>query len=400
MKVRVFQKSGEKKRRGARKCPWSVQWRQNNGRHSKTIGAKADAEKFAAIKQAELLDKQAGVVTTKLWSEFVEEYDRLVVANFRSEQTKLLTRQILRTFREICKPKLVYAIDRLDLDQYVTKRLKMPGKKAGDTLSPATVQKELRHIRAALSTAKDWNYLRSIPRLPRVKGHQKDKRFMTEDHFNVIMVASDQARQPDPRIHLGMDAGTWWRALLATAWTSGMRIGALMALRWDDVDLDRGVVWSRGRDNKGKRDTKHDIQGAVEFLRLLPRIDPRVFPWNHHRRTLDVAFHAIQRAAGIVLTCPEKHEHTDACRAYGFHDVRRSHATYNYGKVSDRALQQQMGHASFATTQQYIRYAELHQTDAYPAHLPLTLQGGQALSEKHQNGTNDGNKPALRVVSA
>ena len=216
-----------------------------------------------------------------------------------------------------------------------------------------------------------------------------------------VMVACDQARQPDPRSHPGMEPATWWRALLATAWVSGMRIGALLALRWEDVDLDRGVVWSRGRDNKGKRDMQHDVQGAVEFLRLLPRIDPRVFPWNHHARRLHVAFHAIQRAAGIfLLTCPEKHDHTPACHVYGFHDVRRSHATYNYGKVSDRALQQQMGHASFATTQQYIRYAELHQTDAYPAHLPLALQSGEGRTQQRENSGNDDGKPALRVVSA
>ena len=233
--------------------------------------------------------------------------------------------------------------------------------------------------------------------MPRVKGVEKDKRFVTEADFNRIMDACDRATKPDPRIHPGVEPATWWRALLAVAWTTGMRIGALLALRWEDVDLETGVLWSRGRDNKGKRDMPHDAAGAVEFLRGLPATDPRVFPWNHDRRTLDAAFHAIQRAAGIHLPCPEQHEHTDACHVYGFHDVRRAHATYNYGKVPDRALQQQMGHASFQTTQGYIRYAELHKGQAYPAHLPDSLQAGP---EQRENGGKDSGKPAFRVVGA
>jgi integrase len=286
------------------------------------------------------------------------------------------------------------------VDQYAAKRLKMPGKKQGDTLSPDTVRKELRHIGAALSTAKAWNYLREVPKLPRVQGPEKDKRFMREEHFNALMDACDQAAMPAPRIHHGIEPGVWWRALLATTWVTGMRIGALLALRWEDVDLETGVLWSRGRDHKGKRDMPHDVAGAVDFLRALPRVEPRVFPWNHDRRTLETVLHRLQRAAGIHLPCPEKHEHTPACHVYGFHDVRRSHATYNDGKVSDRALQQQMGHARFLTTQRYIRYAELHQAEAYPAHLPLSLQAREGSAKQRETSGEDNGKPGFRVVSA
>jgi integrase len=381
-KVRVFQDSKERARVGPRACPWSVEWRENGRRRSKTLGTKADAERFATLKQAELVDRATGVTTTKLWSEFLDEYERLVVVNYRSHETQRLAREALQRFTTIVNPKLVHAIDRRDLDEFVAKRLKMPGKKTGDTLSPETIKKELRHIRAALNVAHEWNYLRTVPKMPRVAGHQTEKRFMTEEHFDAIMTACEVARKPDPRTHHDVNPVEWWRVLLTMMWLTGIRVGALLALRWEDVDLERGVVWSRARANKSKRDLRHHVGRAVELLWDIAIADPRVFPWNHHHRTLWAEFARIQKTAGIHLPCllkagNPKHECTDACHVYAFHDIRRAHATYNYGKVTDRALQQQMGHASFQTTQQYIRYAELHQADVYPAHVPASIRDRQ-----------------------
>ena len=407
MKIRVFQDGKQKKRLGARKCPWSVEWRENGRRRSKAIGAKADANTFAAVKRAELEAGAKGLLKHKRWADFAEEYDRLKVANMRSHESRRLTRQILRTFAESAKPQWVHLIDSLALDEYVAKRLQMPGRIPGDKVSPGTVRKDLRTVRAALNVAKDWGYVRDMPKMPRVLGHTPDKGFMLEEHFDDIMAACDVARKPDPRLHpdLPGEPADWWRALLATAWVTGMRIGALLALRWEDVDLDRCLVWSRAHDNKGKRDLRHDMGGAAELLRDIQGPDPRVFPWNHCRRSIDLVFHAIQKAAGIDLPCrmasgnPE-HTCSEVCHLYGWHDIRRAHATYNYGKVTDRALQQQMGHASFQTTQLYIKYAELHQADAYPAHLPGSLQRTHEAAKQRENSGKDDGKPSLRVVAA
>ena len=397
MKVRIFQDPKEKKRRGPKSCPWSVEWRENGRRRSKTIGTKADAEDFKTVKAAELLDKATGVTTTKLWSEFLDEYDKLVVEGFRSEASKTMTRQILRLFTDLARPRYVHPISRHDLDEYVAKRLAMPSRRKGDTIAAETVKKELRTIRAALNRARAWNHIKAVPSLPKVLGFKRDKGFMLETDFDAIMRACESATLPDPRIHDGIDPAAWWRALLAVLWTSGIRIQAALALRWDGADLDAGVVRSLARDNKGKRDMSHDVTAAVPFLNAIQSADPRLLPWNHDRRTLDVIFHRIQRAAGVHLDCPQEHEHTPACHVYGFHDLRRAHATYNYGKVDDRALQAQMGHASFSTTQGYIKYAKLHKREVYPAHLPDSLQPVE--NDGKTAGANSG-KPQLRVVSA
>ena len=54
--------------------------------------------------------------------------------------------------------------------------------------------------------------------------------------------------------------------------------------------------------------------------------------------------------------------------------VCQAHATYNFGRVSDRDLQEQMGHASFNTTLRYIKYAEEHQQREYDVFLPESLR--------------------------
>ena len=397
MKVRVFQDVKETKRRGPKSCPWSVEWRENGRRRSKAIGKKADAETFAAVKQAELVDKATGITTTKLWTEFLDEYDKLVVENFRSPASKTMTRQILRLFADIVKPRYVHPICRHDLDQYAAKRLKMPSRKKGDTISAETVKKELRTVRAALNRAREWNYIKAVPSLPKVLGYKREKAFMLEEHFDAVMRACETATLPDPRIHHGIDPADWWRAMMAVLWTSGIRIKAALAIRWDQTDLDQGTIRSLARDNKGKRDMSHDITAAAPFLKAIESPAALLLPWNHARRTLDREFHRIQKAAEIHLDCPEDHEHGLECHLYGFHDLRRAHATYNYGKVDDRALQQQMGHASFLTTQSYIKYAQLHQRETYEAHLPGSLQNGG--DDGETAGINSG-KPKLRVVGA
>jgi integrase len=211
--------------------------------------------------------------------------------------------------------------------------------------------------------------------MPEVDGYGKDKPFVTEQHFDAMMEHCDAARLPQDQ-HFTAD--DFWRALLATAWVTGMRKSALVSLLWEDVDLEAGVALSRYDDNKRKRDQRHKIGPVVDLLRKLHVVrkpgETRVFPWNHANKSLDRDLARIQQAAGIHLPCRESHKHTPACHLYGFHSFRYAHATYNSGRVSDRDLQEQMGHASFTTTQQYIKYAETHQQRAYDVYLPESLK--------------------------
>ena len=376
MRAWVFQDFRQKEKLGD-KAPWSAGWVDPEGRkRSKRIGSKSMAEKYARKKEGELA---AGLLQFPRnhvsWEKFQREYEETIMPRWRSEMSRVDAKHALAMFSKLSGVKQVDRIDARTLDRYVAKRLETPGKKKGDTVSVETVKKELRTVRAALNYAKKWKYLAECPEMPQIDGYGKDKPFVTEEHFNAIMGACRVAKMPADQNYT---AEAFWQALLATAWVTGMRKSALMSLLWDDVDLEAGVALSRYGDNKAKRDQRHKIAPITSLLTKLHATrkpeETRVFPWNYCSKGLNRTLARIQKAAGIHLPCREDHEHTPACHLYGFHSFRYAHATYNFGRVSDRDLQEQMGHATFSTTQRYIKYAEIHQKRVYDVFLPESLK--------------------------
>ena len=78
----------------------------------------------------------------------------------KSKQAHLDT---LKVFETVAKPKLVSAVTTDMVDQFATKRLEGKGIK-GRKLSPATVNKDLRYIRAMMRVVHDWGFVSKGPR--------------------------------------------------------------------------------------------------------------------------------------------------------------------------------------------------------------------------------------------
>jgi integrase len=174
--------------------------------------------------------------------------------------------------------------------------------------------------------------------------------YVTPEHFAAIYKACDSARMPEDQPYPAAD---WWRGLIVLAYMTGWRIGDVLGLARQDVDLKEGTAVTRceTEGNKGKRDEQVKLAPVVvEHLTRLAALDPGMFPWNHNLRTLDEEWLRIQQAAGIHLPCRKKHEHTEHCHAYGFRDLRRAFATMNASRLSADALQSLMRHKSYQTT--------------------------------------------------
>src|SRR5262249_10887791 len=153
---------------------------------------------------------------------------------------------------------------------------------------PYSINKDLRHIKAALRVAKEWGYLKELPRFRMEKAPKNLPTYVTGDHFAAIYAACEKARMP---LDQPYPAADWWRALIVMGYMTGWRISAMLGLRRDDLDLDAATAITRAEDNKGKRDERVKLHTVVvEHLKKLAGFDPHVFPWNHDRRTLQTEF--------------------------------------------------------------------------------------------------------------
>jgi integrase len=346
MNAWLFQDHRQKEKLGD-KCSWSVGWIDPDGkRKSKKIGSHSLAEKFQRKTEGQLAAGTYENQSKKKWAEFRAEYEKRGMPGVTAG-TRNLTTYTFNHFERIVKPVRVSSLTGKSIAEYVATRTAETARKGGPTVSPATVNRELRNLRTIARRANKWGYLPRLPEFEFLREPGKLAIYVSPEHFAKLYQHADSARWPDEGPFAPAD---WWRALLVTAYMTGWRIGSLLALRREDVDLETGFALSRAADNKGKRDQRVPLHPlAVDHLRKLASFSPLVFPWNHDRRGLFTEFHVIQRAADVR---PE-----GAKRWYGFHDLRRAFATMNAPTLTADALQSLMQHKSYQTTQRYISMA-------------------------------------------
>jgi integrase len=368
MNAWLFQDRKQKQKLGD-KAPWSVGWYDPEGkRREKKIGSHSAAEKYARRTEGQLA---AGTYESKRntkWTDFRKEYLERGMPG-AAPRTIESAESAMDRFERVINPVRVNAITSRTFAQYVALRTaprpveevkespdveegKKPravkkGKTPRPPISPATVNKELRHLRAIVRKAHKWGYLPRVPEIDFLKEPGKLPTYVTPEHFAKLYQHADAARWPADGHY---DVADWWRALFVMAYLTGWRIGSLMALRWVDVDLENGFAISRAADNKGKRDQRVPLHPVViEHLKKLVCFSATVFAWEHGRRALFGELETIQTAAGVK---PEG----DKAR-YGFHDFRRAFATMNAAGMSPDALQALMQHKDYQTTQRYINMA-------------------------------------------
>jgi len=370
----LFQDQRQKAKMGEN-APWCVGWLDGSKRRSKKIGKKPAAERYKRKIEGQ---KEAGTYraeTRKSWADFRKEYEEKVVA-LTSPGNQTSVRIALDHFEAAIHPGQVRTLTTADIDEFVARRRRDEGEKGGE-ISPATINKELRHIRAALRVAHDYKYLTEVPKVRMIKTPEKLPTYVPPEEFAAIYQACDVAKRP---VAAEYSPGTWWRALLTFAYMTGWRIREITALRWSDLSLDKGYAVTRHADNKGRRDDlcplhpvliehlRPLVGGAVEGGHAL------VFHWPGSDRPLWDVYREIQEAAGIHLECNEDHDHTPGCYVYGFHDLRRAFATCNADMLSADALQKLMRHKDYSTTKRYINMARQLKASAENLYVPEVLR--------------------------
>lgn len=379
-RVWIFQLKKEIRKKGPDAASWYVGWYDLQGkRHSESCGAGSrghnQAEKRLRRIQSEL---DIGVhlpARKKLWSDFRTEYEEQVLSLLQTS-SQVCIRSALDAFQRHMNPGRVESITTRFIDCFVTARRSDKGKKADSKVTAATINKDLRHIKAALKRANEWGYLPTLPKIRMLREPEKLPRFVTASHFELIYsVACDHATMPQIEGQR-YAAADWWKTLVVTAYMTGLRINELLAIRREDIDREKGVLITRASDNKGKRDEVIPLHPVVlDHLSMVEGNDRFPLRWPHDPRTLWVEFGRIQRKAGIHLVCPDEHKHTPACHVYGFHDFRRAFATVNAPKMKPEVLQRLMRHKSYQTTKKcYINLTTQLEDAVSDIQVPDVLQ--------------------------
>lgn len=357
--VWVFQYPKDIKAKGPDKASWFVGWYDLAGkRRSESCGPGARGKNQAQKRQRRIQGElDLGVhapPSKKLWDTFLQEY-RDQVLSVLEPSSQVAINVALKAFERHIKPVKVEAITTQTIDLFISRRRNDKGKKPDSTVSPATINKDLRHLKAAFKKAHEWSYLRTLPRIKMVREPEKLPRFITPEHFELLYSRGcDLAKYPNAPGQ-SYSASQWWKALIVTAYMTGLRINEILSFKKEDLDLEAGHLITRASDNKGKRDEKLNLHSTVvDHLQSLDSTGTRPLSWPHDSRLLWVEFGRIQRDAGIKLPCSGDHEHTPACFVYGFHDFRRAFATVNAPRLKPEILQKLMRHRSYQTTLGYI----------------------------------------------
>ncbi len=207
-------------------------------------------------------------------------------------------------------------------------------------LHPKSVNAALSVLRRCLTTALDWELVKALPRFRWLK--QPPSAF---DHLTPIESAE----------LLRAVSGRPEELMVLAALRTGLRLGELRALHWEDVDLERGFICvRRSRSRAGELPPKNN------------RI--RYVPMSHELKAALAAAgnargHVFASADGTPMTETQARKvmHRAARRAklrrIGWHALRHTFATQLAASgVPIQAIQGFLGHATLQMTMRYSHF--------------------------------------------
>lgn len=352
--ARVFQKPGGPTVAGRK--PWYIDWVDAGGkRHKARTDAQTKAEAEAILRAKLSLNAKCEILGTTdpalvkpvLFSEFFEkEYLTVQKTRVRSgtyDRAVGLGKHVLPVFGSMT----LRAINAGHVEGYMRKRAG-----AEPTPAPATINRERSLLSAVLNTAFRRGLIDVNP-VGRVRPLREDNardRWLTEAEVGAI-------------VEKGL---SWIRPFVIFAVNTGLRIGEICALRWQDLDSNPGFI-RVGVESKSHKPRYIPINSAAkEILESQTRhVGPKgAVPWvfcnskfleAYRPNSVYHDFKAAVRAVAAELR--ENGKETDL-EEVTFHTTRHTFASWLIQKgVPIAEVQQYLGHFSDAMTRRYAHLA-------------------------------------------
>lgn len=263
--------------------------------------------------------------------------DRIAPLRQYSDRTVVMYGQTLDRFRDFLghEPTLD-DLDDLIASKWVRWRAMTPHGLARP-VSPASVAKDSAHLRTMWTWAAKKRLKKSdgseieFPDYQRPRVPKPRPKAYTADDLQKLVAAAKHRRG----LVAGVPAAWYWMTKIMGMFETGERIGAILELRWGEVDLDRCTLTFLAHTRKGHRETitRPISKRLAELMRSEKRgSDARVWPWLDDRKHLSMyaSMKVLCRTAGVEYK--------------SFHAIRKS--TASYLKRAGVSAREQLGHAS------------------------------------------------------
>lgn len=278
----VYQKRGE----------WYIDYYVNGKRVRELVGP----NKYTAInayskRKSQLAEgryfeivKNENILLSEFFKIYLENHSKVNKKSWISDEFRS------KTLNKYFGNLLLTQITKLGVEKYKSDRAKV--------VSPATVNRELALLKNVFSKAIEWEkYHRHNP-VSKVKQFREDNarlRFLSDDEI--------------ARLYEHCDGEL--AALIKFAVNTGMRRGEIMGLEWNDVDIQKGLIYIK-ESKAGKGRIVPMNETVKNLLLCLPRKmgSNRIFQSNHNEQfknrlktanIQDVTFHTLRHTTASHL---------------------------------------------------------------------------------------------------
>lgn len=294
--------------------------------------------------------------------------DRIAPLKNLSERSVVMYESTLDRLRDhLGHEATVDDLDDLTIAKFLRWRAVTPQCSRG-VISPASLAKDSAHIRSLWSwlAKKRWKKangdLLEFPDYARPKVPKPRPVAYTVDELQRLVTAAKHRKG----YIAGVPAAWYWPTKILAMYQTGERIGAILAIRWGEVDLERCTLTFLAATRKGHRET---ITRAIspELARMMApqrrAPDALVWPWLEGRKLISAygSMKVLCRLADVPY--------------HPFHSIRKS--TASYLKRAGVSAKKQLGHSSEEMAENHYYDERITGVESALDYLPpLDLGGG------------------------
>ena len=273
----------------------------------------------------------------------IEQARRITFADFCKE---FLSRQAgkakntIRNYNQCCRVHLVPFFGDRYLSAIRPKHIEDYKQERAKSAKPGTVNFELTHLKTLFNAAIRWGHLKESParEVKLLRMPEKEPPYLTRDQIAALY----------------RECGGWLHTFVALALNTGLRLGEILSLKWEDVDLRNRVVKVRSDEEftvKGRRNREIPVNDFLhQVLQRHPKhiTNPHVFVNDQGAAVYDWE----------VRRHLERAVKASGLRPFRIHDMRHTFGTMLAANGVDvRTIQELMGHKNLQTTMQYLHAA-------------------------------------------